>query len=92
MPRPRSIVMDEHDPQDLRAVAHRRAVELAEPYRVYSPKKRGVPKSRGWAIVHVPAVGDRELMMEGLDRETANELKSMLEKAWVAGRVSAMLD
>lgn len=92
MPRARSVVMDQHDPAKLRAHAHRRAVELAEPYRVYSPKQRGAKKSEGYAVIYVPTDGKRELIMEGLDKDTAKQLRSMLEDAWVAGRVSAMLD
>jgi len=84
--------MDKHDPAKLRAHAQRKAVEDAEPYRVYSPKKRGKPKSDGYAVIHVSSVGVRSMVMEGLDKETANHLRSMLETAWVEGRMAAMLD
>ena len=92
MPRARSVVMDKHDPAKLRAHAHRKAVQAAEPYRTYSPKARGAKKQAGWAIVHVPTVGDRELVMEGLDQEGAKLMVTMLEAAWIAGRIAAMLD
>lgn len=92
MPRAKDVVMNKHDPAELRSHAHRRAVELAEPYRVYSAKKRGVSKEKGWAVIHAPTDGKREMVMEGLDRDTARVMRSMLEAAWVAGRISAMLD
>ncbi len=92
MPRERSVVMDKHDPEKLRDHAARRAVEDAEPYRTYSPKKRHADKANGWAVVHVPAVGPRKLIMEGLDRATAQHMKQLLDNAWVAGRRSAMLE
>ena len=92
MPRPKSVVMDVHDPEELREHAARKAVQLAEPYRVYSATKRGVPKSQGWAVISVDSVGKRKMVMEGLDAQTADDLKSILEAAWILGRRSAMMD
>ena len=92
MPRAKDVVMKKLDAAGLRDHAARKAVQLAEPFRVYSAKKRGEPKSAGHAVVAVDFTGNRRMVMEGLDPETAKQLKAMLEDAWVDGRRSAMLD
>lgn len=93
MPRAKSIVMDKLNPEDLRAHAARVALEKLEPYRIFSAKQRGDEKGSGYAVVHVDPTGKRELVMGGVDdRDTAKDFVELLQRAWVHGRRSVMMD
>jgi hypothetical protein len=87
MPRPKDIVTLRTTAEQRRDAVIRRAIEVHNPYRIFKQQRADGFDRKGYCLIHVnPFNHSRHLVMQDIeDRETARDLRELLENAWVLG-------
>lgn len=86
MPRPRDIVMTGITAEERREAVIARAVQVHQPYRAW----KDLYHKGQWLIVYTSPrdMSRRKVMDSIVDRETAKDLVSLLEREWAEGYIA----
>lgn len=89
MPRPRDVVMKPQSKADLREAAFKAAIDKHQPYKTWKDTR---VKDKTHVIVYTSPVNHsrREVMAGIVDKATAKELITLLEREWFEGRMSVL--
>lgn len=89
MPRPKSIVMDKHDPKELHRAVIRRAIKLHSPFEVVAGELCGEDPDEYGIVYTAPLGGDRKVVATRSVRSNATKLRDLLSDAWAEGHWSS---
>lgn len=89
MPRPRDIVMNQHDPKALHDHAVARAIKLHKPFTIVDGSLIEDCDYKYAVVYQAPLGGDRKIVAYKNRRSAANEIRDLLAGAWAEGYYSS---
>lgn len=89
MPRPRRVVMEKIDAEELHRSSIARAIKLHSPYQVVDGELIGQDEHSYYVVYSAPLGGDRKIIAGRNKRGNAVKLRDMLSEAWAEGHWSS---